>query len=276
MKITRNRILWLLCFVPAAVFAQTNCEEGAGPLNPAQPAGTTPQEIIQKFSAQESFFKQELTHYAYSRDIKVETLDGDTVSGEFRQVSNIHWDRGKMMEFVTFAPQSTLRSISMSKEDFDDINRSPFVLTAEDLPQYNLLYDGQQKVDELETYVFEVAPKKIEKEQRYFQGRVWVDKTELQVVKSCGKMVPDSIAQPSRTKKKKKRQQDQDENISPTVVTYRELIDGKYWFPTYVRSDETIHFATNDARIREIIKYTDYKRVEPAEPPSALSVRPGK
>lgn len=276
MEITRIRILWLFFFIPAAVFAQTNCDEGAGPLNPAQPTGITPEQIIQKFSARESLFKQEITHYAYSRDIKVETLDGDTMSGEFRQISNIHWDHGKMVEYVTFAPQSTLRSISMSKEDFDDLNRSPFVLTAEDLPQYNLLYDGRQKVDELETYVFEVAPKKIEKEQRYFQGRIWVEKAELQVVKSCGKMVPDSIPQPGRTKKKKKRQQDQDENISPTVVTYRELIDGKYWFPTYVRSDETIHFATNDARIREIIKYMDYKRVEPSEPPSALSARPGK
>ena len=274
MEITRNWIFWLLLLIPAAVVAQTNCQEGAGPLNPAQPAGITPEEIIQKFSAQESFFKQQLMHYTYSRDIKVETLDGDTVTGVFRQVSNIRWDRGKMMEYLTFAPQSTLREISLSKEDFDDINRSPFVLTTEDLHKYNLLYDGQQKVDELETYVFEVAPKTIEKEQRYFQGRIWVEKTQMQVVKSCGKMVPDSLAQPTR--KKKKKQQVQDENISPTVVTYREQIDGKYWFPTYSRSDETIHFAINDAHIREIIKYTDYKREEPENPPSVLSARPGK
>ena len=276
MCLLRNKVFCLLFLVPAAVFAQTNCDEGAGPLNPAQPAGITPEEIIQKFSAQESYFKQELAHYSYSRDIKVETLDGNTVSGEFRQISNIRWDSGKMMEYVTFAPQSTLRGISMSKEDFDDINRSPFVLTAEDLQQYNLLYDGQQKVDELETYVFEVAPKKIEKEKRYFQGKVWVEKTELQIVKSCGKSVPDSIVQPSQTvKKKKKKRGDDEENISPTVVTYREQIEGKYWFPTYVRSDEVIHFAFNDARIREIIKYTDYRRAESTEP-AVLSARPGK
>ncbi len=275
MSLLRNKVFCLLFLAPAALFAQTNCEEGTGPLNPAQPSGTTVEAIIQKFSAQESFFKQELTHYAYSRDIRVETLDGETANGEFRQVSNIHWDHGKMMEYVTFAPQSTLRNISMSKEDFDDINRSPFVLTAEDLHQYNLLYDGQQKVDELATYVFEVAPKQIEKGKRYFQGKVWVEKTELQVVKSCGKSVPDSIVQPSQTRKKKKKRGDDEENISPTVVTYREQIDGKYWFPTYVRSDEVIHFATNDAHIREIIKYTDYRRTESAQP-SVLSARPTK
>jgi len=275
MKIVRKRAFWLLFFFPAAVLAQTNCEEGAGPLNPAQPSGATVEAIIQKFSAQESFFKQELARYTYSRDIRVETLDGETVSGEFRQISNIRWQNNKMMESVTFAPQPTLRGISMSKEDFDDINRSPFILTSEDLPRYTLRYDGQQKVDELETYVFEVAPKQMEKGKRYFQGRVWVEKTELQIVKSCGKSVPDTIPQPNRTKKKKKKRQEEQENISPVVVTYREQIGGKYWFPTYVRSDEVIHFANNEARIREVIKYTEYKRAESAEP-AVLSARPGK
>jgi hypothetical protein len=274
MNFLTRSVFALLLFVPAAVLAQTNCEEGASPLNPAQPSGTTVEAIIQKFAAKESFFKQEMMNYAYSRDIRVETLDGDMPSGEFRQVSNVHWDHGKMMEYVTFAPQSTLRGISMGKEDFEDINRSPFVLTTEDVREYNLLYNGQQKVDELDTYVFEAAPKQIEKGKRYFQGKVWVDKTDLLIVKTCGKSVPDSIVQPNPTGKKKKKK-DAEENISPTVVTYREQIDGKYWFPTYSRSDETIHFAINDARIREIIKYTGYRRSETAEP-SVMNVRKDK
>jgi hypothetical protein len=274
MNFLTRSVFSLLLFAPAAVLAQTNCEEGASPLNPAQPSGTTVEAIIQKFAAKESFFKQEMMNYAYSRDIRVETLDGDMPSGEFRQVSNVHWDHGKMMEYVTFAPQSTLRGISMGKEDFEDINRSPFVLTTEDVREYNLLYNGQQKVDELDTYVFEAAPKQIEKGKRYFQGKVWVDKTDLLIVKTCGKSVPDSIVQPNPTGKKKKKK-DAEENISPTVVTYREQIDGKYWFPTYSRSDETIHFAINDARIREIIKYTGYRRSETAEP-SVMNVRKDK
>lgn len=274
MNFLRKSVFSLLLFVPAALPAQTNCEEGASPLNPAQPAGASVEAIIQKFSAQESLFKQEMTHFSYSRDIRVETLDGDMPSGEFRQVSNIRWDHGQMMEYVTFAPQSTLRGISMGKEDFEDFNRSPFVLTTEDVRQYNLLYSGQQKVDELDTYVFEAAPKQIEKGKRYFQGKVWVDKTELLIVKTCGKSVPDSIVQPSPTGKKKKKK-DAEENISPVVVTYREQTDGKYWFPTYSRSDETIHFAINDVRIREIIKYTGYRRSETTEP-SVKTVRKDK
>lgn len=254
---------------PAGLAAQqTDCEAGAGPLSTAQPSGTSPEQIIQKLAANESAFRQAWLGYTYEMDVTVQTLEGDTVNGEFRQVSNLHWDRGEKKEIVSFAPQSTLRGISLSKEDFDDIYRSPFVLTREDLPQYTLLYSGQQRVDEVDTYVFHVAPKQLEKGKRYFQGRVWVDKIDMMVLKSCGKSVPDSIPQPNQKKKKKKRGQE-DENITPTVVSYRELIDGKYWFPTYVRSDDTIHFATNDARIREIIKFKDYKKYDPQSAASA-------
>ena len=43
------RLVLILAFLltPAALLADTNCEEGAGQLNPAQPQGMTPQEIIQ-------------------------------------------------------------------------------------------------------------------------------------------------------------------------------------------------------------------------------------
>jgi hypothetical protein len=267
----RAWLIFLVFLITSAAPAQTNCDEGASALNPAQPSGISVEEIIGKFTAQESLFRQELMNYRYGRDITVQTLDGNTVNGEFRQISDIHWDHGKMMEYVSFAPQSTLRGISMGKDDFDDINRSPFVLTSEDVREYSLLYDGRQKVDELDTYVFEAAPKQIEKGKRYFQGKVWVDQRDLVIVKTCGKSVPDSIAQPNPTGKKKKKRQEE-ENISPVVVSYRELIDGKYWFPTYMRSDETIHFAMNDVRIREVIKIKSYKRSE-SSGPAVVNVR---
>ena len=40
-------------------------------------------------------------------------------------------------------------------------------------------------------YVFDIAPKKIEGKKRYFQGRVWVDDHDFQIVKTYGKTVPD-------------------------------------------------------------------------------------
>ncbi len=80
----------------------------------------------------------------------------------------------------------------MTKEDYDDIrNRMPFVLTSDEIPEYQILYVGKQRIDEIGTYVFDVAPKQIEKNKRYFQGRIWVDDTDFQIVKTYGKNVPD-------------------------------------------------------------------------------------
>lgn len=251
-----TRACLLLTFLlPMATHAQTNCDEGAGPLSTAQPKGMTVDQVIEKFAAREAVFKEARNQYNYTEDISVQELDGSTVTGEFRLVQDVIYDdKGNRVENVKFAPQPSLRQISLSPQDYEDFrNKMPFVLTTEDIPKYNLLYVGTQKEDELDTYVFDIAPRTIEKNQRYFQGRVWVDGKDLQVVKTCGKSVPDTRAD----NKKKKNVQ---ENITPKFVTYREQIDGEYWFPTYTSSDDVLHFRTNDVHIREVIKYTNYKR----------------
>ncbi len=253
-SVLRAILFFMLLCAPAALWADTNCEQGAGPLNNAQPQGITPQEIIQKFAAREELFRQARNNYAYTQDITVQELDGTTVTGEFRLVQDITYnDKGERIENVTFAPQSSLRQLVLTREDYEDFRyKMAFILTTSDLPKYNLLYVGQQHVDEIETYVFDIAPKTLEKGQRYFQGRVWVDEKEMQIVKSCGKTVPEAVP----TKKKK----NVEENLSPKFVAYREQIDGEFWFPTYIRADDTLHFRFGDIQMREIIKLTNYKR----------------
>jgi hypothetical protein len=244
-------IIFLL--FPFTLPAQTNCEAGNGPLNTAQPQGISVPDLIQKFAAKESVFKEARNHYTYTQQVTVQTLEGDTVDGEFKETTDVLYDdQGKRLENVTYAPMNTLTRVQMTKEDFDDFrNHLPFVLTTEDLPQYNILYAGQQHVDEIDTYVFDVAPKKVDKDKeggpRFFQGRIWVDNRDFQIVKTCGKNVPDTH--------KKDR-----ENLSPKFVTYREQVDGQYWFPTYTRADDELHFKSGDVHIREILKYTNYKR----------------
>jgi hypothetical protein len=255
----RKRIVPLTLSLLSFVFllagvaaAETNCEEGNGPLNTAQPAGLTPDQIIQKFAAREAIFKEARNHYTYTQEIVVQTLQGDnTVDGEFRQVNDILYDdKGNRIEEVKYAPAPTLTRIMMTKEDFDDFrNRLPFVLTTEDLSNYEVHYEGQQHVDEIDTYVFEVAPKHVEKNggSRYFQGRIWVDNRDFQIVKTCGKNVPDI-------------HKGDNENLTPKFVTYREQVDGDYWFPTYTKADDVLHFKNEDVHVREIVKYTNYKR----------------
>jgi hypothetical protein len=133
------------------------------------------------------------------------------------------------------------------------------MLAPEDLPQYSLNYEGQQHVDDLDTYVFNAVPKKLEKDRRYFEGRLWIDARDFQIVKVCGKSTPESTAV--------KRGQRPD--LHPKFVTYREQVDGQYWFPTYTRSEETLHFRNGPVRLREIIKYSNYKRVDTDKVPNS-------
>ena len=222
-----------------------------GPLDPSQPKGSTPEQIIQRFAAKEKEFKEARDQYTYRQEVKVQTLDGNTVTGEYQEVFDVVFnDQGRRLENVVFAPQSSLENggISITKEDLADIrNRLPFVLTSDEVPEYNILYVGQQQEDELHCYVFDIAPKTIEKDKRYFQGRVWVDDHDFQIVKTYGKTVPDI-----RSKK--------GENLFPKFTTWREQIDGKYWFPTYTRADDVLHFSMQEVHIREIVKYANYKR----------------
>ena len=249
-----NRIL-LLPIVAVCLFGPlaVNLAAQEGQLDPSPPKGTTPEAIIERFAAKETEFKEARDQYTYKQTVKLQTIDGDTVTGEFQEVFNVVFDdKGRRLENVTFAPPSTLEKggISMSPEDVSDIrHRLPFVLTSEEVPEYQILYVGQQQEDELHTYVFDIAPKEIEKGKRYFQGRIWVDDRDFQIVKTFCKSVPDL-----RTKN--------NENLFPKFTTWRQKIDGKYWFPTYTKADDVLHFSglTGDVHIREIVKYEDYQR----------------
>jgi hypothetical protein len=246
LKKTIPSVLFATLVLPLAAFGQ----RGEGPLNAAPPAGITPDQIMQRFAAKESEFKREWEKYTYRQDVKAQTIDGDTVDGEYHQVSDLVFnDQGKRIEHVVFAPQSTLQRIEMTQEDFDDIqNRYPFALTSEELQQYNIQYVGQQREDELNTYVFDVSPKQYEKGKRYFKGRLWVDQQDFQIVKTNGKPVGYA------------RKRGSDEQLFPNFETYYEEIDGHNWFPTFSRADQDLHFKSGDVHIRIIVRYTNYRR----------------
>jgi hypothetical protein len=200
-------------------------------------------EIIRRFSQHESDFKLARDNYTYTQEVLVEDVAPN--HGEYRLTSDIVFTpAGKRFEQVTFAPPPSLVDFTLSPEDMKDLeNVQPFVLTAEDLPKYDVQFVGREKLDDLATYVFRVAPKKMEKGQRYFQGTIWVDDQDLAVVKSDGKAVPDLK-----------------DNLFPRFVTYRENIEGTFWFPTYTHADDVLHFSQGDARMRMTVRYKNYKR----------------
>jgi hypothetical protein len=213
---------------------------------PSQPV----EDIIKHFADKEADFKRERDNYTYTQSFSIQTIDEDgRPDGEHRETADIIFTpEGKRLEHVTFAPMDTLNRITMSEQDYDDVrNVQPFVLTTTELPKYNVTYVGRQQVDDLATYVFDVAPKVIEKKQRYFQGRVWVESKDLQIVMTDGKAVPDIITK-------------NNENVFPRFRTYRQNIEQGFWFPVYTRADDYLHFRSGDVHIRMTIRYSNYKR----------------
>jgi len=242
------RHLSLLLPVLALLFIRppARAQKGEGPLDPSPPVGITADEIIRRFAAKEAQFKGARDNYTYRQTIRIETPDD---GGRFEQTWDILFDdQGRRIENVVYAPQPTLRAVTMTRQDFEDMRDVlPFVVTTAELPVYDISYAGRQREDELTTYVFDLKPKQIDPRKRYFDGRIWVDDHDFQIVKTKGRTVPQI-----RSKK--------EENLFPAFTTWREQIDGQYWFPTYTRADDTLHFKDQDVHIREIIRYENYKR----------------
>lgn len=221
------------------------------------PPSTPPDQIIKEFSAKESEFQDALNHYTYRRTAKVETIDDDTnkVDGEWYEVDDVIFaPDGRRTEKTVYAPESTLQRVIMTPSDLQDIQHGySFVLTTEAIAAYDVKYVGRQKVDEVQCYVFDVNPKEIQKGKRYFLGRIWVDARDLQIVVTDGRMVPDGTKHGS-------------EDLHPPFMTWRQQIDGHYWFPVYTRGEGVLHFSGGhgymgeDVHIRDIVKYSDYKR----------------
>jgi len=211
------------------------------------------EEIIRKFAEKEQEFQKARENYIYRQTVRIEVLelDGRRSGEEYFMVSDILFDnKGRRIEKVVRSPPSTLQRVILTPEDLHDIqNIFPFVLTTSNVEKYNLTYLGKEKIDEIDSYVFDVSPKKVEKDERYFEGKIWVDDQDLQIVKTDGKTIY------VVTKKNKDAR-------FPRFETYRNNVDGKYWFPVYTKADDILDFPGNKVRIREVVKYENYKRFE--------------
>lgn len=206
--------------------------------------------IIRAFTSKETEFRQALNQYVFKRDAVIQTIGmGGQISGEYHRTSYFTFDdKGNRYEKITFFPMPTLAGMALTTEDIEDLGGiQPFALEASKINQYNFTYAGKERIDELDLYVFDVGPKVMpdpkKSKERFFQGRIWVDDHDLQIVKVRGKGVPEG----------KQR--------FPTFETYREQIDGRYWFPTYTYADEELVFDEGDViHFRMRVRYSEFKR----------------
>jgi hypothetical protein len=205
-----------------------------------------PEEIIRAFSDRETEFYEAWKQYTYRQTAEVRVL---SVNGAPRReimtiISDIVFKDDGTREVRIIRRAGDLRSVIFTREDEEIIdNLQPFALTERELPLYDLTYQGKEKVDELNCHVFSVRPKTIKSGKFYFEGKIWVDDEDLQVVRTVGKPVP-----------QKKNTQ------FPAFETIRQMIDDKYWFPVWTHADSELHFQRDTVHIEETITYEGYKR----------------
>jgi hypothetical protein len=226
--------------------AQTQSQSAPQPKEQAAKGELTPEQIIEKFVSKEEDFYRAWMEYTYRQTVYVRVLsvDGAPVKESMTIVYDVVFNDDGSREVKEIRRSGQLKSVGLSPQD-EEIFRAinPFALTAAELPLYTLKYQGKEKADELDCYVFLVAPKSTKGGRMYFKGKIWVDDQDLQIVKTVGKPVPESSW-----------------NKFPEFETIRQVIDGKYWFPVWTHADSKLRFAENDVRIEETITYEKYRR----------------
>ena len=211
-------------------------------------ADLRPEEIIERFASMEAQFKELWQQYTYTQKIVFQVLDDRGDVREQREMwLEVYFTKDGKRETRILDDRGGLRSVRVSQEDIDDaVHRQPFVLTTEELPSYRVEYRGEEQVDELYTYVFDIEPRRIAEGKRYFEGRIWVDDLDFQIVRSVGKVVPDYR-----------------DNKFPKFETLRQQVDGEHWFPVWTEADSVLRFGRGrSVRVRELITYEDFQRFE--------------
>jgi outer membrane lipoprotein-sorting protein len=228
-----------LLIAACVVFAQ-------GPIvNPPIPVD----EIVQKFAAKESEFKAALCGYSFLREFHVQSLDKkDKVTGEFQVVSAITFDSScRLTEKILSAPANTLKGFGITPEDMQAVRDiESFILLTDNISKYNFRYRGKEMLNASDCYVLEVAPKN-SGGQSSFTGQIWVDDKDFYILKLDGKTVADLRS-------------NQSQNLFPPMEVTRELVDGAYWFPAMATSLDTLNFSTGSQRIRQVVRYDNYKK----------------
>src|SRR5688572_10041663 len=228
-----------------AVSPQTTAQTTDPQVNSAEA-----EKIIQAFTTKEAEFRRALNQYSFKRDALIQSIGmGGQIVGEYHRVSQFTFDdQGNRYEKINYFPMSTMADV-VTAEDLDDLGGiNPFALEPSKIPRYNIRYVGKDKIDELNLYVFDVSPKVMPDakkiKERLFLGRVWVDDQDLLIVKTRGKGVPETK-----------------NNKFPVVETYREQIDGRYWFPTYSYADEELIFDEGGSlHVRLKVRYSDFNK----------------
>jgi len=236
-------------------------ERVTGVPQPEAPPSLPPAQIIAAFTKKEDLYRAQRPLFSYRRTVRIQEFDPDgRPSGEFNATYEaVRSSNGQLYEKGLAAPESTLQYMQFEPEDAHYFSGIPaFPLTTDQLNRYDVQFLGTEKVDEIDCYIFQVHPKTLDRQHPLFDGVLWVDQKYLEVVKTYGKWITDlGPVRPGKLP-------------FSLFETYRENVEGKYWFPNYSRSEDVYKLKDREVNVRVTIKWTDFKPFPPtAVPPSS-------
>ena len=202
------------------------------------------EEIIQKFTAKEAESQKAFETSDYKFTLKIVEYDPDgSAAGDAQLVSRIYYKPdGLRYGGILEQPDATLKRASFSLVDLQDLaSIQHFPLTPDKLDRYEITYIGPEKVDEITTFLFAVKPKRLERRERFFDGLVWVDDRDFEIVKTYGRYVSEVTR----------------EELFPMLETYREVVNGAR-LPTYVRSEGYLKSKNAETKLRLTLRLEDF------------------
>jgi len=224
------------------------------------------QEIIRRFAANEDFLKKLYESYTFTQTIRIDELVDQgggmfTVTGE----EYTRPDGGRFWRVIQ-PPQSTLKFVKYSLEDVRAMVSTPlFFLTTSEIANYDLRYAGQQQLDELQTYIFQVKPKQVSRTRPLFQGVVFVDDHDFAIVESYGQFRIETEREGTKLP-------------FSLFEMFRQNFQEKYWLPTYTRSEDDVHDPEGgEVHLRLVIRSSNFRLSASASapPPPSSSATPG-
>jgi hypothetical protein len=246
--ISKYGAIIFLLFLTETICQSTPAQTSA--LTKPEPIST--ESIIRNFCMNEKQVRQAIENFSYRREVVIQTIgQGGQITGEYYRYSHFLLnDLNEKYEKIISHPMPSIRELGITAEDLEDIaEMQSFGIDVSKLDQYRFSYVGKERIDELDLYVFDVEPKTIpnpkKSKERVFKGRIWVDDRDLQIVKVRGKAIPEG------------------KQKYPTFETYRENIEGRYWFPSYIYIDEELVFDNGRVvHVRSRVRYKDYERTK--------------
>ncbi|HKA18235.1 MAG TPA: hypothetical protein VKN18_07960 [Blastocatellia bacterium] len=201
--------------------------------------------IIAEFTSRESEARAAFDNYGYTRYLVTKSIKDGKITGEYRQTTEVGLGKsGKLEERVLSFPKPSLTELVVTPEDLEDLSANCiFPLESANASKYKFSYVGKERLEEVETYVFNVEPKASPSRECLYTGQIWVRVSDLRIVRMLGRSV-------RKTNQK-----------FPMLDRRRVAVRDQFMFPSHATADEELVFPKATVHMQMEVQYFGYVKL---------------